>query len=199
MSGDGSLDPQDWAAFRALAHRALDESLDTLHGIRDGVPWKPIPPETRAAIGGDRCRRAPQDASDVYASFVRDVAPYAVDNRHPPLLRPGCTAREPPPACSRRVLAAGMNANVGGRDHAAVEVERRVIRWWCEVFGFPVVRAAFSLPDLDGEPHRSARRAAQCGRGGRSQRAACPRNSDSPATRRPKRTAPSRARSTLRA
>ncbi len=35
------------------------------------------------------------------------------------------------------LLAAGMNSNVGGREHAAVYVERQVIGWCRELFGFP--------------------------------------------------------------
>ena len=32
---DASLDPADWAAFRTLAHRMLDDSLDHIAGRRD--------------------------------------------------------------------------------------------------------------------------------------------------------------------
>ena len=35
------------------------------------------------------------------------------------------------------LLAAGMNANLGGREHAAVYVERAVVAWFAELFGFP--------------------------------------------------------------
>ncbi len=35
------------------------------------------------------------------------------------------------------MLAAGMNANVGGRDHMAIEVERQMIAWTRDLFGFP--------------------------------------------------------------
>jgi aromatic-L-amino-acid/L-tryptophan decarboxylase len=35
------------------------------------------------------------------------------------------------------MLAAGLNANVGGRDQIPVEVERQVTRWMREIFGFP--------------------------------------------------------------
>jgi glutamate/tyrosine decarboxylase-like PLP-dependent enzyme len=136
VSDGGGLDPRDWAAFRALAHSALDETLDAVHGIRDGVPWRAIPGEVRAAIGEDPLPRAPSDPADVYAAFAAHVAPYAVDNRHPRFFGwvhgAGTTA-----GILAEMLAAGMNANVGGRDHAAVEIERRVIRWWCDVFGFP--------------------------------------------------------------
>jgi aromatic-L-amino-acid decarboxylase len=136
VSGDGSLDPSDWAAFRALAHRALDETLDAVSGIRERPPWRAIPGEVRAAIGEDPLPRAPADPAAVYAAFAAQIAPYAVDNRHPRFFG-WVHGAGTPAGILAEMLAAGMNANVGGRDHAAVEIERRVIRWWCEVFGLP--------------------------------------------------------------
>ena len=35
------------------------------------------------------------------------------------------------------MLAAGLNANLGGRDHAPIEVERQVIAWAAEMTGLP--------------------------------------------------------------
>jgi aromatic-L-amino-acid/L-tryptophan decarboxylase len=35
------------------------------------------------------------------------------------------------------MLAAGLNANLGGRDHAPIEVERQITRWMRDLFGFP--------------------------------------------------------------
>jgi aromatic-L-amino-acid decarboxylase len=72
----------------------------------------------------------------VYAAFAEQISPYAVDNRHPRFFG-WVHGAGTPAGIIAEMLAAGMNANVGGRDHAAVEVERCVIRWWCEVFGLP--------------------------------------------------------------
>jgi aromatic-L-amino-acid decarboxylase len=35
------------------------------------------------------------------------------------------------------MLAAGLNANCGGRNHVAIEVERQITRWAAELFAFP--------------------------------------------------------------
>jgi aromatic-L-amino-acid decarboxylase len=35
------------------------------------------------------------------------------------------------------MLAAGLNANLGGRDHMPIEVERQIVRWMRQIFGFP--------------------------------------------------------------
>jgi aromatic-L-amino-acid/L-tryptophan decarboxylase len=133
---EGSLDPGDWEGFRALAHRALDETLDAVRDVGEGVPWRAIPGDVRAAIGADPLPRRPADPAAVYADFAANVAPYAVDNRHPRFFG-WVHGAGTPAGIVAEMLAAGMNANVGGRDHAAVEIERRVIRWWCEVFGLP--------------------------------------------------------------
>jgi glutamate/tyrosine decarboxylase-like PLP-dependent enzyme len=136
VSDDGSLDPADWAAFRALAHRALDDTLDAVAGIRERPPWRAIPAATRALIADDPLPLGPSALDEVYAEFAERVAPYAVDNRHPRFFG-WVHGAGTPAGIVAALLAAGMNVNAGGRDHAAVEVERRVIRWWCDVFGFP--------------------------------------------------------------
>jgi len=35
------------------------------------------------------------------------------------------------------MLAAGLNANLGGRDHVPIEVERQITEWMRRIFGFP--------------------------------------------------------------
>ena len=51
-----TLDPADWNAFRELAHRMVDDSLEHLRTLSDRAPWQPIPPATRAALTSEpRC------------------------------------------------------------------------------------------------------------------------------------------------
>ena len=44
------LDPADWDAYRALAHRMLDESLDYLRDVGTRPAWKSMPAEVRTAL-----------------------------------------------------------------------------------------------------------------------------------------------------
>jgi hypothetical protein len=41
------LDPTDWDAARAQAHRMLDDILDHVQQIRGGPVWQPIPDAVR--------------------------------------------------------------------------------------------------------------------------------------------------------
>jgi glutamate/tyrosine decarboxylase-like PLP-dependent enzyme len=131
----GSLDPQDWSEFRALAHRMLDETIDQIAHVRERPVWQPIPDAVRAKFKAD----VPRDASDlaeVYREFSDFVAPYATGNVHPAFMgwvHGGGTAV----GMLAEMLAAGLNANLGGRDHMPIEVERQIVHWMRELFGFP--------------------------------------------------------------
>ena len=130
-----SLDPPEWRELRALGHRMLDDLFDDLEAVRDGPVWRPMPDEVRSACQAP-LPRAGADAEDVYADYRRLMAPYGVGNRHPRFfgwVHGGGTAI----GMLAEMLAAGLNANCGGRDHAPIEVERQVVRWAAEMLGFP--------------------------------------------------------------
>ncbi len=40
-------------------------------------------------------------------------------------------------ACWPRCWPPALNANLGGRDHIPIEVERQIVRWMQTIFGFP--------------------------------------------------------------
>lgn len=130
-----SLDPQDWSAFRALAHRMLDDAIDGIANIRAQPVWQPIPDDVRAAFKADVPREA-SDVAEVYREFAEHVAPYATGNVHPAFMgwvHGGGTAV----GMLADMLAAGLNANLGGRDHMPIEVERQIVEWMRRLFAFP--------------------------------------------------------------
>lgn len=135
MSPRTDLDPQDWPALRAEAHRMLDDILDYVQSIRSRPVWQRMPTEARAAVH----EPLPQHGKalrDVHAQFMSSILPYATGNVHPGFMgwvHGGGNIY----GMLGEMLAAGMNANLGGRDHAPIEVERQVIRWVAEMMGLP--------------------------------------------------------------
>ncbi len=133
---DTSLDPSDWSELRALGHRMLDELFDDMENIRAQPVWRPMPDDVRAAWA-EKLPRAGADPQAVYADFRRLIAPYGAGNRHPRFMgwvQGGGTAI----GMLADMLAAGLNANCGGRDHAPIACERQVVRWAAEMLGLPV-------------------------------------------------------------
>jgi aromatic-L-amino-acid/L-tryptophan decarboxylase len=131
-----TLDPQNWDETRAQAHRMLDDMLEYVANIRERPVWQPIPDDVRARFRAT-LPSAPCDLGEVYREFTDSILPYATGNVHPGFMGwvhgggnvVGMLAE---------MLAAGLNANLGGRDHMPIEVERQIVEWTRQMFGFPL-------------------------------------------------------------
>ena len=129
------LDPDDWSGLRALGHRMLDDMVDRL-AAQGGQPvWTHMPDAERQALR----RPLPLTGSDpeaLYDEFRQRIMPYALGNTHPRFMgwvHGGGTGV----GMLAELLAGGLNANLGGRDHAPIELERVVIAWAAEMVGMP--------------------------------------------------------------
>ena len=130
-----TLDPQDWDDIRAQGHRMLDDMLDYISNIRERPVWQPIPDEVRGRFRADLPVK-PSDLDEVYREFADFIVPYATGNVHPGFMgwvHGGGT----PIGMLAEMLAAGLNANLGGRDHIPLEVESQIVEWTRQLFGFP--------------------------------------------------------------
>lgn len=113
----------------------LDDILDYVEHIRERPVWQPIPDDVRAHFRA-AAPTAPTDLGAVHDEFMRYILPFATGNTHPGFMGwvhgggnvPGMLAD---------MLAAGLNANLGGRDHIPIEVERQIVQWMRQFFGFP--------------------------------------------------------------
>jgi len=131
----GGLDPEDWAACRRQGHRMLDDMFDYLQTIRERPVWQPAPPAVRQRFT-EALPGRPSSLEAVHDDFMRDILPYTVGNAHPGFMgwvHGGGTVA----GMLAEMLAGGLNANLGGRDHIPIEVERQVLRWVIELFDFP--------------------------------------------------------------
>src|SRR5262245_47832175 len=77
-----SLDPSDWSLFRVSAHRALDDAIALLAGVRERRPWTPVPPRSRTALD-EPAPREGAGLDQVLDLFREHVLPYPTGNIHP--------------------------------------------------------------------------------------------------------------------
>jgi aromatic-L-amino-acid/L-tryptophan decarboxylase len=147
------LDPQDWDAFRALAHRMVDRMIDFQRGARDQPAWRPVAAETEAYFRQPAPRQG-RAAEEVYDSFLRHVLPYPTGTYHPRFWGwVGGTGS--PLGMMADLLASGMNATAGQFNDAAARVERQVIDWMKEGLGYApeaggIVTSGGSVANLIG-------------------------------------------------
>jgi len=131
----GDLDPRDWGEFSELSHAALDDMIAHLQSIRERPVWVPAPGNVRARFDTGMPKQ-PRSFGDVLREFDAFVKPYATGNLHPAFMG-WVHGAGTPVGMIAEMLAAGLNANCGGRDHIGIEVEKQIARWMAQAFGFP--------------------------------------------------------------
>ncbi|MGH7516406.1 MAG: pyridoxal phosphate-dependent decarboxylase family protein [Gemmatimonadales bacterium] len=131
-----TLDPADWQEFRQLGHRMVDDMLDWLEHLRERPAWQPLPQSARAALHGP-LPRAPEGAERAYADFREHVLPYPMGNAHPRFWA-WVMGTGTPLGALAEMLAATMNPNMGGGEHAPNHVEAQVLDWCKEMLGYPM-------------------------------------------------------------
>jgi hypothetical protein len=128
------LDPENWEEFRATAHKMLDAAVDRLASAGEGRVWTPFPDSKKAEFDAALPKEGSK-ATEVEAA-LEALMPYGVGNTHPRFFGwvhgSGSAA-----SMLAEIAAAAMNANLGGRDHGAIYVERQVIDWARQIMGFP--------------------------------------------------------------
>ena len=130
-----SLDPENWEDFRKDAHSMLDDIIGYIERVAERPVWQPIPEEIRARFR-EPLPQEPESLGSVHERFMNEILPHSVGNVHPGFMgwvHGGGT----PVGMLAEMLAAGLNANLGGRDQIPLEVERQVLSWTRQLFGFP--------------------------------------------------------------
>lgn len=114
----------------------LDESLEHLRGVRTRPTWTPTPDAVRAEIKNESLPRHGKGEAAAYDDFVRLVRPYPNGNIGPRFWG-WVMGTGTPQAAMADFLSSVINPQLGGLDHAPVYVEQQVVRWYCELMGFP--------------------------------------------------------------
>ena len=134
-TSENTLDPSDWQAFRRQGHRMLDDMIDYLEHLRDQPVWQAMPEDVRQSFR-QTLDSEPSDLASAHDAFMKEVLPYALGNVHPGFMgwvHGGGT----PVGMLAEMLAGALNANLGGRDQAPIEIERQMVQWVRNLFKFP--------------------------------------------------------------
>jgi aromatic-L-amino-acid decarboxylase len=129
------LDPADWEAFRSEAHALLDRLVSRLEAAHEGPVWTPMPDSVKRQLAAPPPRE-PRGVHEVSAELCKLILPYGTGNTHPRFwgwVHGSGTAG----GMLAEMAAAAINANCGGRDHGAIHVEKCVVDWMAQWFGFP--------------------------------------------------------------
>ena len=135
MHSGETLDPTDWTAFRAQAHAMLEDILDYTQHLRQRPVWQPIPNEVKERFV-EKLPAHGSELSGLHQRFLTEIMPYSIGNSHPGFMgwvQGGGT----PVGMVADMLAAGLNANVGGREQIPIAVEKQIETWMRELFHFP--------------------------------------------------------------
>lgn len=129
-----TLDPQDWQAFRERAHAMVDKAIDKMEAAAQGRVWSPVPDALKETLRQPLQREGRGDSATDQA--IAELFPYSVGNTHPRFFG-WVHGSGTPSGLISEIAAAAMNVNAGGRDHAAIYVERQLAAWMRDLFGFP--------------------------------------------------------------
>jgi glutamate/tyrosine decarboxylase-like PLP-dependent enzyme len=142
-AGDGPwLDPAapgwDWdtEAITRLSRDTVELLAATLLRARTGPLATRPPADQLEAWRTDDWADAGMPVERVLAEYAATIAPYPFGNAHP---RYAAWVNSPPHplGVAAAALAAAMNPSVAGGNHAAVHLERRVVRWFAQLLDRP--------------------------------------------------------------
>ena len=129
-----TLDPENWPEFRQNAHKMLEAALDKMQTASQGSVWQPLPDQIKQQLQTPLPRQGA--GSRAMQQKIEALLPYGVGNTHPRFFGwvhgAGATS-----GMIAEIAAAAMNANLGGRDHGAIYVEKQVVDWVRQMFDFP--------------------------------------------------------------
>lgn len=129
-----SLDPENWDKVEELGRVMLHDMMQYLKNVRERPVWAPLPAEARQSFE-EGPPLEPSPLEDLYRDFLQNILPYPAGNIHPRfwgwVIGTGTVS-----GVLAEMLAAAMNSNVFGGDQSPGFLEKQVIGWFKQIFGF---------------------------------------------------------------
>ena len=130
-----TLDPADWTATLALAHRMVEAAAVQIRDVRDRPVWQPMPETVRQSYA-DPPPQDPAPLTAIWQDLQANLLPYAMGNSHPRFWMWYMGAGTFTGALGE-FLAAIDGSNLGAGNTAAALMDRQVTGWLRELMGFP--------------------------------------------------------------
>src|SRR5262245_41690180 len=131
-------DTHEWTAeeIRRVGSRVVDLIAAHLAGLRDLPAFQPVPADLSNEFAATPMPAKGSSPEAILEEFARVIEPYPFGNGHPRFFG---WVNSPPAVLGifGEALAAAMDPSCAGGNHAAIHVERQVIRWFREALGFP--------------------------------------------------------------
>jgi glutamate/tyrosine decarboxylase-like PLP-dependent enzyme len=122
--------------IRRVGHRVVDLIARHLSELPDGPVFDPVPPGLAAHFENEPLPEGPAEPDAILEDTAARVLPHPFGNGHPRFYG---WVNSPPDVMGifADALAAAMNPSCAGGNHAAIHVERQVVRWMGEMLGMP--------------------------------------------------------------
>jgi len=127
----------DVERFSVVAHRAVDMVTEYLRSIRSQPVFEPMQSAQRERLLRLELPSAGRAPDAILDLFREEILAHPMGNGHPRFF--GWVNSPPAPlGIVAELLSAAMNPSCAGGDHAAIYLERAVVRWLAELVGFPL-------------------------------------------------------------
>ncbi len=136
MKLDNHLDPQDWNELAEYLAEFTTEEIHELATTLNSDVWKQVPDSVKNELFSESLPLDESDLDSVVEQYRNGIRPYRNGNTHPRFFG-WVQGTGTVPAMMADIAVSTMNSNCGGRDHGAVYIERLVVDWCQQIFGFP--------------------------------------------------------------
>jgi glutamate/tyrosine decarboxylase-like PLP-dependent enzyme len=131
-----TFDPADWAEFSSLAHRALDDMVAYLKGVRDRPSFQEIPASTKNHLS-EALPEKGIGLEQTYAEISEHILPYPTGNIHPRFWSWVGGTGTPQALLADLVISAMNSCNLGFDEAVPTYVELQLLGWLKKMFGLP--------------------------------------------------------------
>ncbi len=130
-----NLDPIDWPTMEQLGIQMVKDMMQFLSTVRERKVWQEPPAEVKDFFN-ERVPYEGQMHKSIYEDFKTKIQPYPTGNIHPRFWG-WVMGTGTPFTMLADMLSAGININQGGGTQVGGLVEKQLIDWFIELFGFP--------------------------------------------------------------